>query len=81
MSSAIVKDPELADPKSRKTAHCCPHCERLLREAYQTEEGVRVCKECLHEIKRYIYSSKAWGARGKLAGCIDHKVPLLCGLI
>lgn len=62
MSSTIVRrsDPELADPKSRKAAHCCPHCERLLREAYQTEEGVRLCKECLHEIQRYIYTIDPW---------------------
>ena len=48
-------DPELADPKSIMMARRCPHCERFLKEAYQTGEGVRLCKECLHEIQRYAY--------------------------
>ena len=35
MTSTIVRDPELADPKSLKAAIT------VLREAHQTEEGVR----------------------------------------
>ena len=45
MTSTIVRDPELADPKSPKAAHYCPETSQ------GTEEGVRLYKECLHEIQ------------------------------
>ena len=48
MTSTIVRDPKLADPKSPKAAITVL---RLLRESRQTEEGVRLYKECLHEIQ------------------------------
>jgi hypothetical protein len=44
-------DVELADPKSKKEANVCPHCRLILEEPMQTEEGVRLCKSCLLEIK------------------------------
>ena len=28
----------------------CPHCKLLLRNAVQTEEGIRLCQSCFKEI-------------------------------
>jgi len=28
----------------------CPHCKLLLRNAVQTEEGIRLCQSCFEEI-------------------------------
>ena len=46
-------DVELASGASKKDASICPHCHLILEEPHQTEEGVRLCKDCLLEIKRY----------------------------
>ena len=33
----------------------CPSCKLILRDAIQTEEGVRLCKTCYDSILRWIY--------------------------
>jgi formylmethanofuran dehydrogenase subunit E len=39
--------------KDAKTSGiCCPHCELLLKEPMQTEEGSRLCKDCFHQISK-----------------------------
>ena len=37
-----------------KAGLSCLHCGHFLREPVQTEEGLRVCKACFAEIKRYV---------------------------
>lgn len=32
----------------------CPHCRHFLREAVQTEEGLRLCKSCFKAIQRLV---------------------------
>jgi hypothetical protein len=39
---------------SPKAGLSCLHCDHFLREPVQTEEGLRVCKACFAEIKRYV---------------------------
>ena len=46
-------DVELANSSTKKEANICPHCRLILEEPFQTDEGVRLCKTCLHEIKGY----------------------------
>ena len=31
----------------------CPACELILRDAIQTEQGVRLCRSCYDDIQRY----------------------------
>lgn len=33
----------------------CPHCRHFLREAVQTEEGLRLCKSCFKQIQRSVF--------------------------
>ena len=35
----------------------CPACELILRDAIQTEQGVRLCRSCYDDIQRYISGS------------------------
>jgi len=32
----------------------CPHCKLILRDAVQTDEGVRLCQSCFKEITWYV---------------------------
>ena len=40
------------DNDSVKDGMMCVHCDYLLREPLQTDEGVRVCKSCAQEIEK-----------------------------
>ena len=44
-------DVELVDPAAKKDASVCPHCKKILEFAMQTDEGVRLCKGCLEEVR------------------------------
>lgn len=46
-------DVELVDKAAKKEANVCPHCKLILEEPIQTDEGIRLCKSCLQDIKRY----------------------------
>jgi len=43
-----------ASAVSERVGLVCPHCKLLLRDAVQTEEGVRLCQSCFKEIAWYV---------------------------
>ena len=42
--------------KKAKACLLCPHCRLILRDAVQTEDGDRLCSDCLEEIR-----TRRWG--------------------
>jgi hypothetical protein len=44
-------DVTLVDATAKKESNVCPHCHLILDTPMQTEEGIRLCKGCLEEIK------------------------------
>ena len=44
-------DVTLVDASAKKESNVCPHCHLILDTPMQTEEGIRLCKGCLDEIK------------------------------
>jgi hypothetical protein len=44
-------DVTLVDASAKKESNVCPHCHLILDTPLQTEEGIRLCKGCLEEIK------------------------------
>ncbi|CAI8027574.1 TNF receptor-associated factor 3 [Geodia barretti] len=44
-------DVTLVDATAKKESNVCPHCHLILDTPMQTEEGIRLCKGCLEQIK------------------------------
>ena len=42
------------DTSTVKSGLSCPHCELLLKDPVQTEEGLRLCRSCFDEIVKYV---------------------------
>jgi len=43
---------ETAEPQS--AALICPECKLLLRDAVQTDDGIRLCESCFEQILRWV---------------------------
>jgi hypothetical protein len=50
----MVFDVTLVDASAKKESNVCPHCHLILDTPMQTEEGIRLCKGCLEEIKMWV---------------------------